>query len=218
MGNPARPKPQILLNILPPLYNFGGLKLEGETDRQKKKNKNEKKKNKKEALWTAKITFYTIIISGTASLLSESTLPNVNAYVAFIILVLIIFLGVIFDIIGTAVTAANEVPFHAMAAKKDKAAKTAVKMIRNASRVSNFCNDVIGDVCGIISGSVGVVIVAKVLMYFSSSYEVLVAALISATIAGATVGGKAVGKKIAITNSNKILYTVAKLIHFIKRG
>ncbi len=37
-------------------------------------------------------------------------------------------------------------------------------------------------------------------------------------IAGATVGGKAIGKKFAITNSNNILYAVAKVIYFIKRG
>lgn len=192
--------------------------MESDCDRQNKKEKVKKKKNKKEALWTAKITFYTIIISGTASLLSESTLPKVNAVIAFIILVSIIFLGVIFDIIGTAVTAANEVPFHAMASKKNKAAKIAVKMIRNASKVSNFCNDVVGDVCGIISGSVGVVIVAKVLMFFPSNHEIIIAALISAMIAGATVGGKAIGKKFAITNSNKILYTVARIVYFIRRG
>lgn len=192
--------------------------MESDCDRQNKKEKVKKKKNKKEAFWTAKITFYTIIISGTASLLSESTLPKVNAVIAFIILVSIIFLGVIFDIIGTAVTAANEVPFHAMASKKNKAAKIAVKMIRNASKVSNFCNDVVGDVCGIISGSVGVVIVAKVLMFFPSNYEIIIAALISAMIAGATVGGKAIGKKFAITNSNKILYAVARIVYFIRRG
>lgn len=183
-----------------------------------KKEKEQKKRNKKEALWTAKITIYTIIISGTASLLSESTLPKVNASMAFIILVSIIFLGVIFDVIGTAVTAADEVPFHAMASKKIKEASIAVKMIRNASKVSNFCNDVVGDVCGIISGSVGVVIVAKIMQLYTIRYEVLIAALISAMIAGATVGGKAMGKKFAITNSNKILYTVAKVVHFIKRG
>ncbi|MEG1256351.1 CNNM domain-containing protein [Clostridium sp.] len=192
--------------------------MESDSSRRNKKSKNRdnKKKNRKEALWTAKITMYTIIISGTASLLSESTLPKVDASLAFIILVLIIFLGVIFDIIGTAVTAANEVPFHAMAAKKVKAAKVAVKMIRNASKVSNFCNDVVGDVCGIISGSVGVVIVAKVLQVYQNRNEILIAAGISAMIAGATVGGKAIGKKFAITNSNKILYTVAKIVYFIK--
>lgn len=193
--------------------------MESDNDRQNKNTRKENKKKKnKEALWTAQITLYTIIISGTASILSESTLPRVNAVIAFIILVLIIFLGVIFDIIGTAVTAANEVPFHAMASKKDKAAKIAVKMIRNASKVSNFCNDVIGDVCGIISGSVGVVIVAKVMMILPSVNDIIVAALVSGMIAGATVGGKAIGKKLAITNSNKILYTVAKFIYFIRRG
>ncbi|WP_346913421.1 hypothetical protein [Clostridium sp.] len=194
--------------------------MESDSSRRNKKVKNKecKKKNTKEALWIAKITIYTIIISGTASLLSESTLPRVNASLAFTILVLIIFLGVIFDVIGTAVTAANEIPFHAMAAKKIKEAKIAVKMIRNASKVSNFCNDVVGDVCGIISGAVGVVIVAKVLLLYPNSSEILIASGISAMIAGATVGGKALGKKFAITNSNNILYAVAKLIYFIKRG
>lgn len=192
-----------------------------ESDSSKKLSKKEieqKKRNKKEALWTAKITIYTIIISGTASLLSESTLPKVNASVAFIILVSIIFLGVVFDVIGTAVTAANEVPFHSMASKKIKEASIAVNMIRNASKVSNFCNDVVGDVCGIISGSVGVVIVAKIMQLYPRGYELIIAALISSMIAGATVGGKAIGKKFAISNSNKILYTVAKVVHFIKRG
>lgn len=192
--------------------------MESDSSKPNKKAKENKKKNTKEALWTAKITLYTIIISGTASLLSESTLPNVNAFLALIILVLIIFLGVIFDIIGTAVTAANEIPFHAMAAKKIKEAKVAVKMIRNASKVSNFCNDVVGDVCGIISGSVGVVIVAKILAVYQGGTEIIIAAGFSAMIAGATVGGKAIGKKFAITNSNKILYIVAKIVYFIKRG
>lgn len=131
---------------------------------------------------------------------------------------LIIFLGVIFDIIGTTVTAANETPFHAMAAKKIKEAKIAVKMIGNASKVSIIFNDVIGDVCGIISGAVGVVIVAKILQLYPKGNEILIASGISAMIVGATVGGKAVGKKFAITNSNNILYAVAKVVYFIKRG
>ena len=83
-----------------------------------------------------------------------------------------------------------------MAAKKIKEAKIAVKMIRNASKVSNTCNDVVGDVCGIISGAVGVVIVAKILQLYPNGTEILIASGISAMIAGATVGGKAVGKKI----------------------
>ncbi len=195
--------------------------MESQSIKLKKKGKNNKKnikKNNKEAVWIFKTIIYTMIISGTASLLSESTLPNVNAPVAFSVLVLIIFLGVIFDIIGTAVTAADEVPFHAMASKKKKEAKISIKMIRNASKVSNFCNDVVGDVCGIISGSVGVVIVAKMISIYPQTNEVLVATLVSSMIAGATVGGKAMGKKVAIGNSNKIIHSVAKIIYFIRRG
>ena len=101
MGNPARPKPQILLEYTTTFIYFWRVKLESDSSRRNKKGKNKdsKKKNTKEALWIAKITIYTIIISGTASLLSESTLQRVNALLAFTILVLIIFLGVIFDII-----------------------------------------------------------------------------------------------------------------------
>ena len=80
-------------------------------------------------------------------------LRNVQVLVAFIILVVIILTGILFDIIGVAVTAADEKPFHSMSSRKLLGAKTSVALIRNASKLSNFCNDVIGDICGIISGA-----------------------------------------------------------------
>ena len=45
--------------------------------------------------------------------------------------------------------------YHAMSSKKIKGAKKAVSFKKNADKVSSFCNDVIGDICGIISGSAG---------------------------------------------------------------
>ena len=81
-----------------------------------------------------------------------------------------------------------------------------------------FCNDVVGDICGIISGSIGVVILEKVKHQYPNLNHVFIAALISAIIASMTVGGKAMGKKFAIAKSNDIIFTVAKILHFLKRG
>ena len=72
---------------------------------------------------------------------------------ALLILALFIGLGILFDIIGVAVTAADPRPFHSMAAHKEKGAKEALKLLRNADRVSSVCNDVVGDICGIVSGA-----------------------------------------------------------------
>lgn len=76
--------------------------------------------------------------SGSISLVSDVLLKNVNLLVAFIILIFIILIGIIFDIIGVAVTVSNETPFHAKAANKVPGAKLAVTFIRNAEKVSSF--------------------------------------------------------------------------------
>ncbi|GAA0121316.1 MAG: hypothetical protein KID00_05135 [Clostridium argentinense] len=188
-------------------------------NRYKKRNKNSKKQGKKsENRWIFLIIICTLVISSSVSLLSEATLSKVDVPIAIVILLFIVLLGVLFDIIGTAVTAGNEVPFHSMASQKIGGASIAVKLMRNASKVSNFCNDVVGDICGIISGSIGVVILEKVKHQYPNLNHVFIAALISAIIASMTVGGKAMGKKFAIAKSNDIIFTVAKILHFLKRG
>ena len=68
-------------------------------------------------------------------------------------------MSIFFDIIGIAATAAEEVPFHSMASKKQDGAKWAIILIRNADRVSSFCNDIIGDICGVLSGAVSTYII-----------------------------------------------------------
>ncbi|MBC2396567.1 hypothetical protein [Clostridium tetanomorphum] len=163
------------------------------------------------------IVLWTILISGSVNLLSNALLRNVNILVAFIILIFIIFIGIIFDIIGVAVTAADETPFHARAAKKIPGAKIAVKLIRNADKVSNFCNDVVGDVSGIVSGSVGTLIVSKIIITFSNTSVTIVTAIIGALIAAATIGGKALGKSFAMNESEVIIDKVSRLIYLIKK-
>lgn len=190
------------------------LKLNNKKDR---KSDNNGRKNNSNVKWVSTIVVWTILISGTVNILSDMLLRHVNILVAFIILIFIIFIGIIFDIIGVAVTAANETPFHARASKKIPGAKIAVKLIRNADKVSSFCNDVVGDVSGIISGTVGALIVTKASKVITGLNGTLLAALVGALIAAFTVGGKAMGKSFALSDSEKIIDKVSRIIYLIKK-
>lgn len=166
--------------------------------------------------WVIQIVIFSFFVSALFSFVSELLLKNVEILVAFIILVLIIFLGIVFDIVGVAVTAADETPFHSMASRKQTGAKTAVKMIRNAGKISNLCNDAIGDICGIISGAAGTIIVIKIATMGSDYERTLLAIVLSSIIAAITVGGKAIAKQFAITQCNNIVYRVGYLLEKIK--
>lgn len=179
-----------------------------------KSKSNSKKSNTK---WILKIICGSMIICGSISLLSDVLLKKVNILVAFIILIFIIFTGIISDIIGVAVTAANEIPFHAMASKKVKGAKIAIKLIKNADKTSSICNDVVGDVCGIVSGSIGVYIASKVHLLFPGLNTYIINTLIGVVIGAFTIGGKSIGKNLAINRSNEILFKVCKIIYFFKK-
>jgi len=111
--------------------------------------------------WALTAFVMAVALSGLLSLSSEAILENADLLLALLILALFIGLGILFDIIGVAVTAADPRPFHSMAAHKEKGAKEALKLLRNADRVSSVCNDVVGDICGIVSGATGAVIVAR---------------------------------------------------------
>ena len=105
--------------------------------------------------WALTAFVMAVALSGLLSLSSEAILENADLLLALLILALFIGLGILFDIIGVAVTAADPRPFHSMAAHKEKGAKEALKLLRNADRVSSVCNDVVGDICGIVSGATG---------------------------------------------------------------
>ena len=110
----------------------------------------------------------------------------------------------------------TEKQFNSMSARKVRGAKTAVMFRKNAEKVSSFCNDVIGDICGIISGSAGVMIATRVATKFSLPVF-WISLAVTALIAALTIGGKALGKGIAIAKGNQILFVFAKVISFFKR-
>ena len=171
-----------------------------------------RKQKRKTALWVLLIFIVTIVVSAIISLISEEVMAGSGMLSAFVILFAIVLLGILFDVIGVAVTSADEAPFHAMAARKVPGAKESIRLLRKADKVSSICNDVIGDICGVVSGSAAATIAVQLLQTFTFSWERLASLMMSAMVAGVTVGGKALGKSFAVNSSTTIVHTVGKLI------
>ena len=174
-----------------------------------------KKERNKTIRWVVTIFFVTMLVSGLISLASDQIMSASGIAVAFLILLVIILVGIIFDIVGVAVTSADEKPFHSMASRKVPGAQDAIKLMRNAERVSSICNDVIGDICGVVSGSASATIAAQVLQSFEFTWPQVVTLIMSALVAGLTVGGKALGKTFAINSCTNIVYTVGRIVYML---
>lgn len=178
--------------------------------------KKQKKDTKVDVKWVGMIFGVTILISVCFSFLSETLLERVGTGLAFVVLFSIVLVGILFDIIGVAVTTASEQPFHSMAARNIPEAREAIRLIRGAPRVSSFCNDVVGDICGVVSGSASAVIAAAVIRNFEPTAASVFKLFLSALVAALTVGGKAIGKTFAINASTPIIHFAAKLIFRVK--
>lgn len=176
----------------------------------------QKKERQKAIRWVATIFLVTIVVSGTISLLSDLIMSGSSMPVAFLILLIIIFIGIVFDIIGMAVASADEKPFHSMASRKVPGAQEAIQLLRNAERVSSICNDVVGDICGVISGSASATIAAQIMANFDFSWPQIVSLVMSALAAGLTVGGKAVGKGFAVSSCTQIVHGVGRMLYSLR--
>lgn len=197
LGKPARPKPQHLPCILPPLlHNYGVYRL------------------KSDNLWIIKIVLWTFALAVMFTLLSQKTLSRVGVFTAFFMLFSIVFMGIIFDMVGVATTVANPSPLNAKAAKRVIGAKQALFFVKNAEKVATFCNDVIGDISGIVSGGAAAVIIFSL---FGRGAESLYGIILTSIVAGITVGGKAIGKTLAIRKSTEILVFVGKILYYIEK-
>ncbi len=165
--------------------------------------------------WIIKTVIITFTMSAVFNVISSGIMEKVSIGLAVLILGVIIALGIVFDIIGVAVTTASEAPFHSMASRNVRYSKRAIQLIKDKDKVSSFCNDVIGDICGIVSGSASAAVVAYILKMYSSLNSFLLSLFITATVAALTVGGKAIGKSFAIRFSNSIVYLTARAISIL---
>ena len=184
-------------------------------DNKKKPDKKAKKSNNP-TRWAIQVFVISVALSAALSFASGEALEGADLIAAFAVLAAFILLGILFDIIGVAVTAADEKPFHSMAARKVPGAREALGLIRRANKVSSFCNDVVGDICGIISGSTAAVIVLRLQSLLPIRSTALTLA-ITALVSGLTIGGKALGKTFAITKSTAVLQLVGRILHLFSR-
>ena len=173
-----------------------------------------KKERNKTIRWVVTIFLVTIFVSGAISLISEEVMSASGIATAFVILLIIVLIGILFDIIGVAVTSADETPFHAMAARKVPGARESIRLLRQAEKVSSICNDVVGDICGVVSGSASATIAVQLIQNFEFSWPRVVSLVMSALVAGLTVGGKAIGKTFAVNSSTHIVHYVGKILYY----
>ncbi|SDM80406.1 hypothetical protein SAMN04488137_1999 [Fictibacillus solisalsi] len=170
--------------------------------------------------WSTGIAVITLVLAAIFSVTSTLMLSGVSWGMGMVIVLIIVLIGVLFDIIGVASTAANEVPFHAMASEKVPGSRHAILITRNADRVSNFCNDVIGDISGIISGTASAAVIIELTMTLGHGegtlFERTISILFTGIIAALTVGGKAFGKSYAIHHATAIIFQVGRLLYFFE--
>lgn len=179
------------------------------------KEKQDNSKSHSEIKWFIQVFVMTFALSIVFSYISANGVSNLDLISAILILILVIATGIFFDIVGVAVTVANEEEFHAKATKKIKGSKDSIKLIRNAPKVANICADVIGDICGVLSGAISALISVKITEQFGLSFNIQF--ILSAIVAALTVGGKALGKGIANRNATPIVHAVGTIFSKFKR-
>ncbi|MGN0773167.1 MAG: hypothetical protein ACI4MP_05180 [Candidatus Ventricola sp.] len=171
--------------------------------------KKEKTRQSKQK-WVLTVVCLSFGLSVVMSFVTSLFVESAGLLVALLSLIVLVMIGIISDVIGTAVTSADEQPFIAMASKRILGAKQALQLIRKAERVSSILNDVVGDIVGIISGSAGSVIAVYLVSLGMKS--AIASMLITAFTSAFMIGGKAYGKGVAIAKSDKIVLTVGRVM------
>lgn len=182
-----------------------------------KKRLRRKKDRRKKVKWIVSITLTAFLVSVFLTIFSEILLKQTGMVLSLILLIFIVSMGVVFDAIGIAVATADVNPFNSMASSKVKGAVHALKLVKNAGRVSSICCDVIGDICGILSGATTSIIVVIMAQQLDIANVSLLAILLSGIVTAMTVGGKASFKDIAIGHSKQIVFACGKIVAFFDR-
>lgn len=169
------------------------------------------------SLFWGTVAFFTAVFF---TFFSEIVLPKLQILIlSFSFLLLVIITGILFDMIGVATALSKEKPFHAKAAKKLKGAAHSILIVRNADKVATFCNDVVGDICGTVSGALGAAIVFQIVAgkVYLNNYESVLSMVMTGFVAAITVGGKAAGKKAAMQDSEEIVFIVGRALSWLEK-
>ncbi len=180
--------------------------------------KHDKKSPKNKAkFWVIKITVITFFLSALFSFVSGFATEKSNLIIVVFTVLLLIIISILFDGIAVSVTACDPAPLLAMAARKVPGSKVALFLVKNAEKVNSICADVVGDICGIVSGACSVAIVTRIILMTNSQFEFWIGIIISSVIAALTVGGKALEKYFAMKYSKEFVMATAKILKlFVK--
>lgn len=165
--------------------------------------------------WTAIVLILSFALSVFFSFVTSAAMESLEIGFAFILLLVIIAVNILFDMIGTAVQSAEEKPFHSLSSRKVPGARESISVIRHAPQLANMCCDVIGDIAGIISGATTALIVAELVAMFNLK-GMLPSLILTGLVGALTIGGKALSKGISMQNGNTIVFMVGKIMYFFK--
>lgn len=180
------------------------------------KKREKKKKETVDKKWLLKIVVIAFTISFLLSFVANSTIPNLSLFIGILLTLLFVLIGICFDVVGVSVTAADESVFHSMNSRKVRGASVAVLFKKNADKVSTFCCDVIGDICGVVSGAAGTTIATILITQYHTNL-LITGLVVTSVISSLTIGGKAIGKSLAINKANIILYEFSKIVSWFIR-
>ncbi|MFC4078215.1 hypothetical protein [Salinithrix halophila] len=167
--------------------------------------------------WAILVTLITALLSILLHAASATLLRGLPLWGGMVVVLIIILVGVVFDMMGIAAAAARECPFHSMASRKIPGARHSIVIIRKADQFSSFCNDVVGDISGIVSGAAGfAVVVALVVSLDFHEGRWLLETLTIGLISALTVGSKALGKTFSIRFANEIIFRLGKLLFILE--
>ena len=180
--------------------------------------KNKKKRVPQWLVWGLSILFLsfglTVIFSFLTDLIIDENSP---AIVCVMVLLALLVLNISCDVLANAIIACKPESFLAMASNRIRGAKRAVFFCRNSSKLGSIFADVIGDICGIVSGAAGAALAMIIAVSGDSYIRIIASILVSAVIGAFTVGGKAIFKHFAIKYSKNIVFAFAKFTTLFKK-
>lgn len=195
-----------------------------EYPQQQKKRKKEThgkervKKPPKWLTWGLCVLFMSFGLTVVFSFLTELVISeNSPAVLCVVVLIVLLVLNISCDVLANAIISCKPEAFHAMASNKIKGAKRAVTFCKNASKLGSIFADVIGDICGIVSGAAGAVLATIIALSGDNVVKLISSIMVSAVIGALTVGGKAIFKHFAIRFNKQIVFGFARFTTFFKK-
>lgn len=178
--------------------------------------KNRKKHPYAWLTWGISVLFISFVLTVIFSFFTEVAIKDSAAFICVIVLLVLLILNIGCDVLANAIISCKIDCFHAMASNKIKGAKRSVAFCRNATKLSSIFADVIGDICGIVSGAAGTALVVHIAASGTTG-ELIASISVSAVIGALTVGGKAIFKHFAIKYNKQIVFSFARFTTIFKK-